>query len=61
LSQCGLVVCRLRQPAGSRPGMPGNFLLLAQKKVTKEKSHTFELFISIEDLECIALKPARDE
>ena len=25
------------QPAGFRPGMPGNFLLMAQKKVTKEE------------------------
>jgi hypothetical protein len=36
------VVCSARQPAGFRPGMAGNFLLLAQKKVTKEeglKSH----------------------
>ena len=27
----------LWQPAGFRPGRPGNFLLMAQKKVTKEE------------------------
>ena len=35
---CLLVLLHLQDRAGSRPGVPSYFLLLAQKKVTKEKS-----------------------
>ena len=32
------IISPLQARAGSRPGVPSHFLLLAQKKVTKEKS-----------------------